>query len=528
MKRSISWAFVSVLVTAAILAAPVFADSLAINFESYALGTVDGQDGWSSTGAAGSGCATYDHMIVANMYGYASFGTKSLRMSNAVTSGCFGDQTFSKSLINSAGESSAENGAFAGGARQNYFEAQWDFASTVSGAEQPGLSVVASPDRGDGARMSWVQMADTPAGLQVNFFDYQSGAVETGCGPASLNFISSNVASGLSRLVPHTIKVSMEFLDGPENDIVRVYVDGVLKHTGTSWEDYFRECEGNLSRTVDSILFRTGGAAAPATLGNGFVIDNLSLASNTVIAVGTCVFVIAGTTMTLQADCTTDVTIPVPQGFTLDGNGHTITAVDPAGGHFMGAVIRNAGSVAHVTNLTVTTSGLANVCDGGNDRLRGILFDGAAGSITNNHVLNINQGASGCQEGNGIEARNEPFTTAGPDLTVLISGNTVANYQKTGIIANGSVAATITGNTVTGAGPINYIAQNGIQVGFGGTGDLKSNSVSGNNYTPQDTVACGLLFFDADGVRQSKNTLFNNERDVCNFGRGGGSFNPAP
>jgi len=171
---------------------------------------------------------------------------------------------------------------------------------------------------------------------------------------------------------------------------------------------------------------------------------------------------------------------------------------------------------------------LANVCDGGNDRLRGILFDGAAGSITNNHVLNINQGASGCQEGNGIEARNEPFTSAGPDLAVLISGNTVASYQKTGIIANGSVAATITGNTVTGAGPINYIAQNGIQVGFGGTGELKGNSVSGNNYTPQDTVACGVLFFDADGVRQSKNTLFNNEKDLCNFGRGGGNFNPSP
>jgi hypothetical protein len=29
-------------------------------------------------------------------------------------------------------------------------------------------------------------------------------------------------------------------------------------------------------RTVDSILFRTGGTAAPATSGNGFLFDNLS------------------------------------------------------------------------------------------------------------------------------------------------------------------------------------------------------------------------------------------------------------
>lgn len=272
----------AILVIAALLAAPVFADSLAINFESYTLGSVNGQDGWSSTGAAGSGCAVYDHTIAANSYGYVSFGTKSLRMSNAVTSGCFGDQTFSKSLLNEAGETTASNNGMSGGTRQNYFEAQWDFASTVPGAEQSGLSVVASPDRGDGARMSWVQMTDTPTGLEVNFYDYQSGAVEVGCVTGS-NFIFSNVASGLDRTVPHTIKVTMQFVDGPANDVVKVYVDGVLSHTGTSWEDYFRECEVNPTRTVDSILFRTGGGAAPATLGFGFVIDNLSLNSSTTV-----------------------------------------------------------------------------------------------------------------------------------------------------------------------------------------------------------------------------------------------------
>src|SRR4051794_29533049 len=71
-----------------------------ITFEAptYQAGTINGQDGWSSTGAAGSGCATYDHQVVANSGPHpASFGSQSLRISNAVTSGCFGDQTFSKS-----------------------------------------------------------------------------------------------------------------------------------------------------------------------------------------------------------------------------------------------------------------------------------------------------------------------------------------------------------------------------------------------------------------------------------------------
>jgi hypothetical protein len=242
---------------------------------------------------------------------------------------------------------------------------------------------------------------------------------------------------------------------------------------------------------------------------------------------GTCTFTTVTTTNTLNDDCTTPTSIIIPNGETLDGNGHTITAVDPAApGHFVGAVVKNGGTSANVINLTVTASGLADVCDAGDDRLRGILLDGAAGSITNNTVTEVRQGASGCQEGNSIEVRNGPFATGGTDRVVTISGNVVSSYQKTGILANGSVAATITGNTVTGAGPVGYIAQNGIQVGFGATATVKNNTVSGNSYTGPD-VACGLLLFQADGVKASSNNLFNNERDVCNFGKGGGKLNPS-
>jgi len=245
---------------------------------------------------------------------------------------------------------------------------------------------------------------------------------------------------------------------------------------------------------------------------------------------GGCATTISGTTMTLIADCQTDHTLLIPDGFTLDGAGHTITAVDPAGGHFLGAVLRNEGASANVTNVTVTASGLANVCDPADPdtRLRGILLQGAGGSITNNTVSGVREGLSGCQEGNAIEVRNAPFDNTGTDVIVTISGNTVSDYQKNGITANGSVAATITGNVVTGDGPITYIAQNGIQVGFGATAVVKSNTVSGNNYTPSDAVACGLLLYQADGVKSSANNLFSNERDNCNYGKGGGNYNPNP
>ena len=261
------------------------ADTVAVDFEfpPYVVGSIHGQDGWSSSGSAGIGCAPYDHKVATNTYGIAEFDLQSLRMSNAVTSGCFGDQTFSKPTANEAGETTATNGGMSGGTRQRYFEAQWQFASTVPGAEQPGLSVVASPDRGDGARMSWVQMADTPDGLAVNFFDYQdmapfgTGDPANGCGVED-DFVFTEVATGLDRTVPHTIKITMQLIDGPRNDVVKVFVDGHVVHTGTSWEDYFRYCEATgTSRTVDSVLFRTGGAPAPATLGSGFVIDNLTV-----------------------------------------------------------------------------------------------------------------------------------------------------------------------------------------------------------------------------------------------------------
>ena len=299
-KRNLSLITAILLVATILLpgALPAFAEGITGNFESFTLGNVNGQDGWSKTGA-------YDVAVVTNSYGYASFGTKSLRISNAVTSGGFGDQTFAKQLVNEAGETTAYSVA-PSGIRQNTFVAQWDFASTVPGAEQPGLSITASPDRGDGGRMSWIQMTDTPTGLEVNFYDYQDkppyGSLAN---PADGrddvgdldDFYMTNVASGLARNVPHTIRLEMAFVDGPHNDVVKVYVDGVLKHTGTSWEDYFRWMQGpgdpeqtapvHESRTVRTMLFRAGGAAASATLGNGFVIDNFSTSNPAVVPAST-------------------------------------------------------------------------------------------------------------------------------------------------------------------------------------------------------------------------------------------------
>ena len=263
-------------IVALIPLAGVMADSAAIDFElpTYSPGSINGQDGWSSTGPFDQ--AVFPHSL------FPSFGAQSLRISNAVTAGSFGDQTFSKSLLDEAGETLAENAGLSGGARQPTFVAEWDFASADPDNEQPGLSIVASPNRGDGARMSWVSMVDTPAGLEIGFYDYLRGRTVDPCGccgPNPTAFGCTTVATGLDRTLTHRIKVVMDLIDGEENDVVKVYVNGELRHTGTSWEDFFRDAQGPNTRTVDSVLLRAAGTAALATAGKGFLIDNMTLGS---------------------------------------------------------------------------------------------------------------------------------------------------------------------------------------------------------------------------------------------------------
>src|SRR6266851_1990505 len=81
-----------------------------------------------------------------------------------------------------------------------------------------------------------------------------------------------------------------------------------------------------------------------------------------------------------------------------------------------------------------------------------------------------------------------------------IKNNVVWNYQKAGIVVNGPLAqATISGNTVIGQGPVNFIAQNGIQAGFGAEARITGNLVVGNSYTGAgETASGGVILVGGD------------------------------
>ena len=79
--------------------------------------------------------------------------------------------------------------------------------------------------------------------------------------------------------------MTIDFNDGPGNDVVQVFIDGTLVATGGTWEDYYRfdpeqAGGGNLVPTVDKVLFRESGTADSGNAGQGFLIDNIGLTSS--------------------------------------------------------------------------------------------------------------------------------------------------------------------------------------------------------------------------------------------------------
>ena len=89
--------------------------------------------------------------------------------------------------------------------------------------------------------------------------------------------------------------------------------------------------------------------------------------------------------------------------------------------------------------------------------------------------------------------------------SVEIVGNVVSSYNKNGIDVRGNVDAKIVGNTVTGSGPADVIAQNGIVVRTGALGARsRATPSAGTSYTPTDVEATGILVIDATGVNMTE------------------------
>ena len=145
----------------------------------------------------------------------------------------------------------------------------------------------------------------------------------------------------------------------------------------------------------------------------------------------------------------------------------------------------------------------------------GVLNNGASVDILNTNIHDIGESPfNGTQHGVGV------YFAFDTGASGKIWNNTVWNYQKGGIVVNGaSDSASIKGNTVTGLGPVSFIAQNGIQVGYGASASVMQNTVSGNSYTGTSTDSGGILVvggagYGGDytvGTQIVGNTVINND-----------------
>ena len=186
-------------------------------------------------------------------------------MSNACASGEFFYQTYSPREPVQVGE-----------ARLNkVFIAEFSFMSKTR-AYQPGLFLSVSPDSGEGSRMSWVGLEDTPDGIQVSVNDTPD---------VDGKFVAHPGRRCLATAVRTRIRFWIKVNPGIDNDLVRISVDGEdLGQCFTTWENYYRTAPEqapppnvNTPADINSLQFRSSVPGPPALLGNGYLFDNVSI-----------------------------------------------------------------------------------------------------------------------------------------------------------------------------------------------------------------------------------------------------------
>jgi parallel beta-helix repeat protein len=193
-----------------------------------------------------------------------------------------------------------------------------------------------------------------------------------------------------------------------------------------------------------------------------------------------------------------------------------------------GAAIAAAILVMDTTNvtlegLTVDGSGSGIVCA---PNMVGIYYRNASGKVKNAAVRHMKSlpGGEGCQSGLGIFVQSG----AGGTAKVEVENSSVHDYQKNGITGNGSgTELKAKGNVVTGIGPTTGAGQNGIQIGYGATGEIEDNKVMNHIWAPCVSVAScawiatNILIYKSDDVKIAKNAAGKSQTGIYLWGNQG-------
>ncbi len=250
---------------------------------------------------------------------------------------------------------------------------------------------------------------------------------------------------------------------------------------------------------------------------------------------------VAGTSGRTYSWNATGTTICTPTNFYRDGTNMTAALINPTS-PVTGEVNATGCNIGIYFGPGMTGSVAGANIHGAN--YYGVANNGGSVSVTNNQIHDIGESPlNGDQHGVSIYFANvftgdsniDPNTSQSAcdplyTTTGTISGNTLTNYQKGGIVVNCTGAtATVSNNTVTGQGSVPYIAQNGIEIARGATGVVSGNNVTGNEYTNfsanppsgpdpiNDVQSVGILLFEGGaGTSISSNTISGNDVGIYN------------
>jgi hypothetical protein len=293
--------------------------------------------------------------------------------------------------------------------------------------------------------------------------------------------------------------------------------------------------DGKINPTYGDIQWVIGDTSTPAWGGRTGWVDDIQVSTTTESAIydleeglGSCPVAIdtPNKTLTLTGDCTTNSTLTLHDGWTLDGAGYTITAVDPAPStSFTGPVLTNeivsGGATMDVKNVHI----VGNLADGCSNNLYGVQFNGAAGSFTDSTVADIKYGAgSGCQGGNSIDITNLGGATR---LPVTVDDVQVTGFQKTGIRANGNVALDLTNSSVASSDLDLITASNSLQISRGARAYVAHNTFGGNDWDGNGLwSATGVLLYGAEDVTFTRNVVTGSDTDFGIYVADAPSYDP--
>jgi hypothetical protein len=253
----------------------------------------------------------------------------------------------------------------------------------------------------------------------------------------------------------------------------------------------------------DPMMMRTTRVLSVAAAGvtwMGLMLPMQAASAN----VGSCASKDNATTQvhSLTADCTLTSTLQVEDGWTIDGNRHTITASG-----FTGPVIQNMSggggqrATMRIEHLSIEAAGAS----------AGILFDGARGRVHDVHI----HGGSGNDY--GVEVENTVGAVFQPtDQVKTDDGTTISGYQQAGVYVNGDLRFTVFRTSIGAPRGVGGQAVSGVLADGRAHGAVKESDISLSDTepaAPPDTFGAGVRMEDTGHMEVKRNVFAGTNAD---------------